>query len=174
MKSANKKHDGQYADLGVLFDGSVEDDSADSDHMSEDLPAGREVESERGAHVPAKPEIIHPTKFRLMTEVDYRQGEDAWGYLNRITPFLLKELVGMALAPTSVVNAKTKLDALRELLQRPMPARQVVDINATKSISEFDRMSDEQVKAYIASHLGLPPPASTPTPEDDGSSGAAA
>ena len=81
----------------------------------------------------------------------------------------------MATAPTSVINAKVKLDALKELIQRPMPARQVYDIRTPAAGSEFDRMSDTQVMDFVhkqiadmrkeeiaTAALALPP-----TPEDN-------
>ena len=163
----------ELADLGTLFDGAAlppdEDESGDAPTPSADT------------HVPqpsppaSVPEVIHPSRFRLITEMSYIPGEDAWSYLSRITPHLLTELVGMAMAPLTVVSAKTKLDALRELIQRPMPARQVVDIHASRSTSEFDRMTDEQVRDYVATHLGLAAPApaledsapATPAPADE-------
>jgi len=146
----------ELADLGTLFDGSALPPDGDE---GGDAPTPC-----ADTHVPqppppaSVPEVIHPSRFRLITEMSYIPGEDAWSYLNRITPHLLTELVGMAMAPLTVVNAKTKLDALRELIQRPMPARQVVDIHASRSTSEFDRMTDEQVKEYVATHLGLAAP----------------
>ena len=159
MNNANKKYASQEGyrrrgnrqapesvDLSVLFDG---DTLPEEEPAAPVAPAEPEPEPETKAL-----EIIHPHQYHLAGELDYKPGEDGWGYLNRITPLLLKELVAMATAPISVVNAKVKLDALKELIQRPMPARTVYDIRTPAAGSEFDRMSDAQVMDFITEKIG--------------------
>lgn len=127
-------------DLATLYDGPS-DDSAEE---LADLPATPT------AQVPAH---IPPQTYRLLGEFDHRPGEDAWAYLDRIAPMLLKELIAMATAPISVINPKVKLEALKELIQRPMPARQVYDIRTPPAGSEFDRMTDAQVAEYVTKQI---------------------
>jgi hypothetical protein len=166
-----------YADLGVLYDGTgdEDEDAGNGDAASALRDANRPTpEAQPPKPTPAAvPEVIYPHQYRLRTEFDYKPGEDGWGYLDRITPHLLKELVAMATAPVSVINAKVKLDALKELIQRPMPARQVYDIRTPQAGSEFDRMSDAQVMDFVhkqiadmrKEELATPPDANTPTPD---------
>ena len=155
------------ADLGVLFDGDElpEDDTPtptpEAVTASALQPAGDTPKAEPPKHAL---EVIHPHQYRLIGDLDHRPGEDAWAYLERITPALLKELVAMATAPPSIINARVKLDALKELIQRPMPARQVYDIRTPAIGSEFDRMSDEQVRAFVQERLGQGQEASAPEP----------
>ena len=177
-----------YTDLGVLYDGTGEadDDAANGDAASVLRDASRSTTPTPDATTPKPaltPEVIYPHQYRLRTEFDYKPGEDGWGYLDRITPHLLKELVAMATAPVSVINAKVKLDALKELIQRPMPARQVYDIRTPQAGSEFDRMSDAQVMDFVHKQIadmrkeelvadatpdaGTPTPASVPTQTED-------
>jgi hypothetical protein len=157
MRSRNKKtNDKDLVSLGVLYDGAEDDaptpmlDAAGVGHIE---PAVRSRQDTATAPAPAPqaqvPEVINPRHYRMPDEYATRPGEDAWAYLDRITLLLLKELVMMATAPVSVVNAKVKLDALRELIQRPMPARQVYDIRTPAAGSEFDRMSDTQVMDFV-------------------------
>lgn len=150
MKNATKKNSTKYADLGVLYDGSEDAEP------EEPVPGAEGVRQDEPADRPPAqvPEVIYPHQYRLRTEFDYKPGEDGWGYLDRITPHLLKELVAMATAPVSVINAKVKLDALKELIQRPMPARQVYDIRTPAAGSEFDRMSDAQVMDFVTKQIG--------------------
>lgn len=136
-----------FADLGVLFDGA-EDNAEDGAVLPLDSsPRDTRVPQEDRALV--KAEVISPKSYRLVGDLDHRPGEDAWSYLDRISVLLLKELVLMATAPTSVINARVKLDALKELIQRPMPARQVYDIRGPAAGSEFDRMTDAQVMEFV-------------------------
>ena len=189
MKNATKKSStNEFADLGTLYDGTEEPDeelaptapaTAADDPPKPTTSALTPVSATRSV----EPEVIYPHQYRLRTEFDYKPGEDGWGYLDRITPHLLKELVAMATAPVSVINAKVKLDALKELIQRPMPARQVYDIRTPQAGSEFDRMSDAQVMDFVHKQFadmrkeelvadatpdaGTPTPASVPTQTED-------
>ena len=154
MKNANKNHSNKgLADLSVLYDGAEDDtptplDGADTPTKGGLLPF--EPAGGQATSAPAQvPEVINPKHYRMPDELAARPGEDAWAYLDRITLLLLRELVMMATAPVSVVNAKVKLDALKELIQRPMPARQVYDIRTPAAGSEFDRMSDTQVMDFV-------------------------
>lgn len=165
MKNTSKSDTSKEGvDLGMLYDGS-DDEEADAGtgapasalRDANRLAAqgteanGRTTPTPEAKASPpaAVPEVIHPHQYRLRTEFDYKPGEDGWGYLDRITPHLLKELVAMATAPVSVISAKVKLDALKELIQRPMPARQVYDIRTPQAGSEFDRMTDAQVMDFV-------------------------
>jgi hypothetical protein len=142
MKNTTKKSRTKDLVPDTLFDGGIEED-ADT-HPAED-----KATPPAPPPIAITPEVIHPHQYHLRTEFDYKPGEDGWGYLSRITPHLLKELVAMATAPISVISPKVKLDALRELIQRPMPARQVYDINTPHTGSEFDRMTDSQVMDFV-------------------------
>jgi hypothetical protein len=190
MKNATKKDSSKnepaYADLGVLYDGAEDEDSEPAPEAvpvaTTPVPGAEGVRQDEPADRPAAraqvPEVIYPHQYRLRTEFDYKPGEDGWGYLDRITPHLLKELVAMATAPVSIINAKVKLDALKELIQRPMPARQVYDIRTPAAGSEFDRMSDAQVMDFVhkqitdmrreelTADIATAPADSTTTPED--------
>ena len=172
----------EYADLGVLYDGTedADEEAGNGDAASVLRDANRLPTPEAQPPTPKPavvPEVIYPHQYRLRTEFDYKPGEDGWGYLDRITPHLLKELVAMATAPVSVINAKVKLDALKELIQRPMPARQVYDIRTPQAGSEFDRMSDAQVMDFVHKQIAdmrkeelvadvTPPAPDATTPED--------
>jgi len=174
MKNATKKYtvkDGyqrrgtkqapeSFADFSVLFDGdTLPEEPAPAPTPTPEAsapsePALREAETAR-EHRPTAPSevltpaVLMPHHVRLVGPLDHKPGEDGWTYLDRITPLLLKELVALATAPPSVINAKVKLEALKELIQRPMPARQVYDIRTPPAGSEFDRMSDAQVMDFV-------------------------
>ena len=149
-KTTKQEPDG--VDLGILFDGAEDDAPTPTPEASE-----ASAEQAAGPSAPASaplPEVIHPHQFRIASSFDLRPGEDGWTYLDRITPLLLKEMIGIATAPVTIISAKVKLDALKELIQRPMPARQVYDIRTPHAGSEFDRMSDAQVMDFVTKQIG--------------------
>ena len=143
------KDGSEGVDLGVLFDGA-EDDAP----MPSEAPAERAAVPTTPADSAPVPEVIHPHQFRVASSFDLRPGEDGWSYLDRITPLLLKEMIAIATAPVTIISAKVKLDALKELIQRPMPARQVYDIRTPHAGSEFDRMTDSQVMDFVTKQIG--------------------
>ena len=158
-KTTKQEPDG--VDLGVLFDGAEDDAPTPTPEASEasaEQAAGPSAPA--SAPLPESPlrgaqmEVIHPHQFRIASSFDLRPGEDGWTYLDRITPLLLKEMIGIATAPVTIISAKVKLDALKELIQRPMPARQVYDIRTPHAGSEFDRMTDAQVMDFVTKQIG--------------------
>jgi hypothetical protein len=137
----------EYADLSILYDGPSDDTPEPVDE--EVLPDKPEEDN-----TPKELEIVYPNQVRLVGDMDHRPGENAWDYLDRIAPLLVKELIWMATAPANVINARVKLDALKELLSRPMPARTVYDIRSQTTGNEFDRMSDTQVMEFVTKQIG--------------------
>lgn len=158
MEKQTKNTNTNDTNFGVLFDG--EEYEGEEEESIAQGAGGPSPLAPAKAPMPKRitpVQTLNPQHFRLIGEFDLKPGEDGWTYLDRITPLLLKELVAMASAPVSVINPKVKLDALKELIQRPMPARQVYDIRTPPVGNEFDRMSDEQVREFVAERLTQAP-----------------
>jgi hypothetical protein len=78
---------------------------------------------------------------RLPKELEWKPGERPLEWLERNSSFFLDQLAGLALDPD--VSAKVRLDAVKELICRPLPQKNVYELSQVES--EIDRMSDEEV-----------------------------
>lgn len=99
-------------------------------------------------------EVLHPDqiipgdRLNLLEQVKRKKGEGALAYLERVSPNLVEELVSMAMSPVEAIHPRIKLDIIKELLQRPLPTKTLIDVHSTVG-SEVDRMTDLEVYKHI-------------------------
>ena len=88
-----------------------------------------------------------------LQNLHWRPGDAPLDWLERNLGIFLMELGKMALAPTTdkSVPAKVKLEALKELISRPLPAKNIYEV--LPGSSQVDRMTDDEVKKYIECQL---------------------
>ena len=86
---------------------------------------------------------------RLPEELQWEPGETPYQWLERNTNFFLTELCNLAFDPG--VSAKVRLVALKELICRPLPSKNVYEYQQIGS--EVDRMTDEEVFEEITRRL---------------------
>lgn len=100
-----------------------------------------------------------------LKSLDWVKGETAWDWLNRNSVVFLSELAVMGLDREGKVTDRVKLEALKELISRPLPPRSVYEIK--KEEGPLDRMTEDEVRAYIMERVGkmLPEPESGPDKE---------
>ena len=82
---------------------------------------------------------------RLPKELQWEPGESPMQWLERNTNFFLDQLAQLSQDPD--VSAKVRLDAIKELICRPLPQKSVYEYHQIDS--EVDRMTDEEVYERI-------------------------
>lgn len=101
------------------------------------------------------------------------RGRHPMDYLDDNVLTYIRELESMALDHEGAVPWKIKLDALKELISRPLPPKTIQEMQGP---SKFDRMDRGQLLGYVQKQLtelatkeglALPPPASAPQPPED-------
>jgi len=86
-------------------------------------------------------------------ELSPTEGEDPWSYLHRTSMYYLEELARLGMDQSGKIPAKVKLEALKELLNRIIPAKTIYEIGA--GYSAIDKMSDAECAAYLREQLEM-------------------
>ena len=90
-----------------------------------------------------------PRSDEQLKKLRYKDGEDAWDYINRNVAFFITEMVRLYF---NTNDEKIKLAILKEFKASALPEKTIIDITARRS--KIDDWDDEQVYEYVLSQLG--------------------
>jgi hypothetical protein len=109
-------------------------------------------------------EIILDDEIEVQSEWDTYPGELPRDYLQRISKMIIKRMILEAM-DREKVPAKVRADLWERLLVRSVPQKQQTEMIPGRT--DFDMMTDEEVKAFLVEHLKkLPAPEPESNPED--------
>jgi len=97
-------------------------------------------------------EIAKQQYPELPREMKMKQGEDLWGWLERITPLVVEKRLEIGFSP--FVDPKVRDQSLAGFLNYTIPQKQTIDITATRK-DPLVGMDEEEAKRYVMEYLGV-------------------
>lgn len=109
-------------------------------------------EAIEGSEVELTP--VEPVEKEVMDslpeELLFQEGEDLYSWLERCAKQFLTELATVGLARRGVSD-RVKLEALKELIMRPLPPKSIYELRPPDS--ELEKYTDAELREYIQSKL---------------------